>query len=104
MALVTDDLNQRVQARLNLLTGSRPSLKALDADDHARWLWDAVDSRALAVLATSWRERWERHQPDRDWRDGDNKANCPTCGLGEYQCDWPCAEALSVCREIGVEL
>lgn len=89
----TGDLNIRVQARLAEVSRSLST-----SEDQ-----DAFDRFVVNTMMPSWRERWERHQPEMEWRDGDKRLNCPTCGLGEYQADWPCEEARSVLKEIGVE-
>lgn len=95
-----DDLNQRVQARLDeleLATQNRGSAMYM----LARAIRDYDEIWAPQVA--SWRERWERHSADSGGR------HCRMCPEWDREHDcyvgapWPCADALSVLREIGVE-
>lgn len=58
------------------------------------------------VMVESWWERWQRHQP----RDRNDEADtsglwCSFCGDGIYdpRSEWPCPDALSVFRELGID-
>lgn len=104
------DLNQRVQERLDYLDGPLSMLAGLpgslsEGDGVAWGLYMARVYGFSGPMIRSWRERWGRHRAENV---GDA---CPTCcncikNNGVLTCDgpyWPCAEALSVLKEIGID-
>jgi hypothetical protein len=88
------DLNERVQTRLTELG----VLSQVGDDPDPNW-------PRRYLLVASWRKRWERHQPDPDSSLGECEWCSNYCGdpYRENPVEWPCPDALSVLREIGVE-
>lgn len=101
--MTADDLNQLVQARLKYLdTCARVGgvLSGL-VDDGPAYMLAAAASVATCGIrqVESWRERWERHRAI----GLEGKPVCDICAITGTWDPWPCVEALSVCREIGVK-
>lgn len=111
-----DDLNRRVQTRLaelEAITTNPDHQWTTDArwrGDAPAWVMWATRSNGYAkTLVASWRERWERHRPygpEEHQDEFDDTVWCRKCG-GDPDNDeaaWPCPDALSVLKEIGVQL
>lgn len=95
----TDDLNQRVEARLAELEryssqGMDPRTGRAPSDPIGRLIW--INSVTTLPLVASWRERWERHSTEQT-RAGGGLPWCAQCQA------WGCADQQAICREIGVQ-
>lgn len=100
------NLDERVQERLAELErfASNTMPRGPVADPIGYVVWKSPTT--MGPIVESWRQRVERHASF-----GFGGLKCSHCREAspddEYShvgADWPCAEYLSVCREIGVEV
>lgn len=93
------DLVERVQERLAELErfASNTMPRGPVADPIGYVVWKSPTT--MGPIVESWVERWGRHQPV-------PTGLCKQCSWfsADHEVAWPCAEALAVCREIGVEV
>jgi hypothetical protein len=83
-----DDLIERIQAEIEVYE----RLAQINTSK------SRMSSEFLVRMVESWRERWDRHQPGS--ATPVQPLPCRWCAM---ECEWPCPDALSVLREIGIE-
>jgi hypothetical protein len=100
---VVDDLNERVQARIDGLELDHKMFVGQAPYASNAYALAPGNANLMSVLFNSWRERWDRHQPIA-WAPGYSVLkDCATCGQAMVGKGQMCPDALSVLREIGIE-